>query len=143
MNEEDKRLLGLRAAKLFTPKPWKHLNLRKPADERGFYNYDCPKCGNDLRGFKNWGKDDPCEFPDPIEINWDNAMRLYRSLKRMNCKEYIAAVGPVYQRAGWTLFGDDIHQVAVLKEWLLEEGKEADYILAACQAKEKETKELD
>ena len=84
-------------------------------------------------------------FPDPLEhckdpLNIDDlgkAMEVYRDLKPMTAKEYIKACGPVFQMAGYVMLTNDLEQIAVIKEWLLEDATPQQIWRICLLAKEK------
>ncbi len=78
MTEQEERELGLRAATIFKdlfPEHWAHKTTCYKREPEKLFN--CCKCN------QNGNMDfaiTPCTIPDPLNINWDNAMMLYRSL---------------------------------------------------------------
>lgn len=108
--------LGMRAAKLFTPKPWKHY----------FVACRCIKCDMTSTDWYSGEKLEDCTWVRPIDINWDNAMRLFREVSKDEAIE--AFVKIVRNRTGMYHTYFDCTYYAT----------PADYILAACIAKENE-----
>lgn len=59
---------------------------------------------------------------EPMEVkDLGKVMEVYRSLGKMKDREYVKICGPVFQKAGWKLFNDDLVLIYCIKEWILEE----------------------
>ncbi len=133
MTPEQEKKISTRATTLFPdlfPDAWKH-------HLAGDTSYDTKvKCGRCKKllyhrdgPMDGWWQDEfktPCTIPTPLDINWDNAMRMFREVdkhwgKKALVKIFVESKSNV--GFGW---------------WLMYFVTPADYILAACIAKEKE-----
>lgn len=113
--------LSIRAAELFTPKPWKH-------DFNEHRQRYCCKCKQ-----YNCNAKQSCTVPDPIDINdWNVAMKLFREV--LNGK----AMHALTQMFRDNYNADKPESKSVTFWWALRHATPADYIEAACIAKDAE-----
>lgn len=113
--------LGIRAAELFTEKPWEHRFCDpKTAVIAISFNQPCCKCGLDIYISRNAT---PCTLPDPIDVNdWNVAMRLAKKIADTSYTLFVNALEEVLEVDGINI--SDI--IAATPQDLIE---------AACKAK--------
>jgi len=133
-----KEELAIRAVKLFPklfPDAWKHDKCLSGGALGVFWCKKCYMSADDLPKRGDFPDLDPlhavpmdgCTIPDPIDINWDNAMKLVRT------------AGIPVVRQLWIIWTNShYHRKHNLLRWIVFHATPADYILAACKAREKE-----
>ena len=105
---------AIEAAKVFTPKPWKHkFRVPKTAIESCRISRRCVKCDEVVVV----SEDSPCSVPDPIKIDWNNAKRLqgecfeasvYDAIKEI----FLLELGAVTYGIWITCYCKPIHYIA-------------------------------
>ena len=114
--------LCIEAAKLLSPKPWKHT---EPSYRRQYPNKICQKCGRkftyhiDASEFHRT----TCPIPDPIALDWNTAIQLFKDTAGS-----VQSLYEVYIRIG----GGFVRTVT----WIKAYAKPEHFIVAACIAKE-------
>ena len=125
MTDQEKKELGIRAVEVFPdlfPDALVHDSYEV---SRGVHGdnaiFCCRKCKKSVHRPDIYA---PCTVPDPIDINWDNAMRLFREATgHLNIRQIVLLLQGLGYPNLWNF---------------LRHATPADYIEAACEAKEKE-----
>ena len=131
----DDKTFAVEIARVLTPGPWKHIN-KKPISVQ-FQNppirekiYYCSKCGEifqrDNRKMKI-----PCPIPDPITLDWNLAMKIFRDAEKqhsdINWKMEVCNAAK-----GYILAPHEAHApTTMMWIWFCVEAQPRHYILAA------------
>lgn len=113
------RELGLEAAKVLVPGPWKH-----KWNGSGAICCDCLNCGVMQRSRTR--KED-CPVPDPIDVNDWNVAKYWQG--KITKDAFDSAIWEVYRASGWGSDNEGYY-------WMVNYAQPSDYLRAACMAQE-------